>query len=92
MEKERQSLHKEKERVKRAIDDERDKHDRIVKQMAEQLDIEKETHSQTKDILNKLKQVKKQLFSMFCIYDEKYSNSKILLAYLSKLLCFSFIL
>ncbi len=57
MEKERQSLHKEKERIKRAVDGEKEKHERVVKQMTEELDIEKERHSQTKENLNKLKQV-----------------------------------
>ena len=67
VEKERQSLEQEKERVKRVTDDENEKHERIVKQMTEQLDIEKERHSQTKDILNKLKQVGK-----FLVYFQSY--------------------
>ena len=58
VEKERQSLDKEKERIKRAIHDEKEKRERIVKQMTEELDIEKERHSQTKETLNKLKQVR----------------------------------
>ena len=56
VEKERQSLDKEKERIKRAIHDEKEKRERIVKQMTEELNIEKERHSQTKETLNKLKQ------------------------------------
>ena len=56
VEKERQSLDKEKERIKRAIHDEKEKRERIIKQMTEELDIEKERHSQTKETLNKLKQ------------------------------------
>lgn len=39
------------------IDEEKQNHDNIVKQMAEELDVEKDRHSQTKDTLNKLKQV-----------------------------------
>ena len=57
MEKERQDLDKEKERIKRVINDVKEKHDRAVKQMTEQLEIEKERHSQTKETLNKLKHV-----------------------------------
>lgn len=57
MEKERQCLDKEKERIKRVIAEEKEKHDRAVKQITEQLDVEKERHSQTKETLNKLKQV-----------------------------------
>jgi vacuolar-type H+-ATPase subunit I/STV1 len=55
--KERQSLDKEKERIKRAVHDEKEKRERIIKQMTEELDIEKERHSQTRETLNKLKQV-----------------------------------
>lgn len=55
--KERQDLDKEKERIKRVINDEKEKHDRAVKQMTEQLEIEKERHSQTRETLNKLKHV-----------------------------------
>lgn len=57
MEKERQSLSKEKERVSRTLNEEKEKNARAVKQLTEQIEMEKESHLQTKQTLNKFKRV-----------------------------------
>ena len=43
-------------------------------------------------LITKVQRVKRQFFSMSRICNEKCSKPKIFLAFLSKLLCFSFIL
>ena len=43
------------------MDDEKEKHTRIVKQLNEQLEMEKESHLQTKQTMNKLKHVSSSL-------------------------------
>lgn len=58
MENERHSLNEERKRLRKTVDEEKEKHEKILKRLQEELAVEKENHIITKESLSKVKEVK----------------------------------
>ena len=58
MENERHSLNEERKRLRKTVDEEKEKHEKILKRLQEELAVEKENHRITKESLSKVKEVK----------------------------------
>ena len=58
MENERHSLNEERKRLRKTVDEEKEKHEKILKRLQEELAVEKENHRITKEGLSKVKEVK----------------------------------
>ena len=82
-----QKLEQERER-KQKEEEERKKKEEMKRKKAEQDRIEKDKAEKAA----KIKVIKRQIFSMSRIFDKKRSKPKIVSAYHSNPLCFSFIL